>query len=153
MLAIAAVVILLGHAEASVRTPRTLGPSSNPTSLVPTTSVLLPASPTGISTVMLPHPTETRDGLPDGAPDVQRPQITAFPDEELDLGTNLRDTGGQKFVQTTYWSCVTFPRETHCGWHQPILDAGAERMGCHVGRRVVRAGVVAGVVGGLLLGL
>ncbi|GAP84694.1 hypothetical protein SAMD00023353_1102360 [Rosellinia necatrix] len=33
--------------------------------------------------------------------------------------------GGVKFVQTTYWTCVARPRETHCGWHEPILDTSA----------------------------
>lgn len=62
---------------------------------------------------------------------------------------------GAKFVQTTYWSCVTFPLETHCGWHEPILDAGVGRVGCEGnGQAALRAGIVAGVVaGGLVLGI
>lgn len=30
---------------------------------------------------------------------------------------------GAKFIQTTYYSCVTMGTYTHCGWHEPILDA------------------------------
>ncbi|OTA77629.1 hypothetical protein M434DRAFT_44879, partial [Hypoxylon sp. CO27-5] len=60
-------------------------------------------------------------------------------------GANFHEMNA-KYVQTTYWSCVTFPLETHCGWHQPILDAGAGRIGCEgSGRAALRAGVVAGV--------
>jgi hypothetical protein len=29
----------------------------------------------------------------------------------------------QRFVQTTYTTCVTFPNSVHCGVHEPILDA------------------------------
>jgi len=30
-----------------------------------------------------------------------------------------------KFVQTTYYSCVTIGTYSHCGIHEPILDASA----------------------------
>lgn len=41
----------------------------------------------------------------------------------------------QRFVQTTYTTCVTFPNSVHCGVHEPILDASNDagsvrRRGC-----------------------
>lgn len=81
------------------------------------------------------------------------PQITPSPEFDPP-GGNFHEIGA-KFVQTTYWSCVTFPLETHCGWHEPILDAGAGRIRCDGdGQAALRAGIVAGVVaGGLMLGM
>ena len=52
-----------------------------------------------------------------------------------------------RFVQTTYWACVTRGTYSHCGWHRPILDAsGAAAAGGGRGAGVgARAGVVAAV--------
>ncbi len=60
---------------------------------------------------------------------------------------------GAKFVQTTYYSCVTMGTYSHCGWHEPILDASntAPSRG-RVAMRAVLAAVAASVVSGLVLG-
>ncbi|KAI0192519.1 hypothetical protein F4808DRAFT_365487 [Astrocystis sublimbata] len=61
----------------------------------------------------------------------------------------------QKFLQTTYYACHTWARETHCGWHEPILDASLDSDsssgasgggGAGAKDAIVRVGVVAGVV-------
>ncbi|KAI2465408.1 hypothetical protein F4781DRAFT_27068 [Annulohypoxylon bovei var. microspora] len=176
MLAITVLLTLLNLAEASFKTPRTaLPPSPSPSSTIATS--IVESSVVTIATSSIPPPqssgsssctpqlksaaaAETRcSALPSDAPtsistaNAGNPEITPSP--ELDPpGGNFHEMGA-KYVQTTYWSCVTFPLETHCGWHQPILDAGAGRIQCEgSGRAALRAGVVAGVVaGGLVLGI
>ncbi|KAI0012590.1 hypothetical protein F4779DRAFT_614315 [Xylariaceae sp. FL0662B] len=170
MLVIVALIAFLSLVEASLKTPRTANlistpsPSSHPGSIPTTTTTTIPPfittvsapsshSASGPATLRPSATAETNVVVPVSASGADDPAITPSP--ELDLGAaNFHGTGmGAKFVQTTYWSCVTFPLETHCGWHEPILDAGAARMvGCDGGRAVLRAGVVAGVVGGLILG-
>ncbi|KAI0399618.1 hypothetical protein F4802DRAFT_29299 [Xylaria palmicola] len=78
------------------------------------------------------------------------PTPTPGPDRELLQAVE----GGVKFVQTTYSACVTFPHETHCGWHEPILDASATGRSRGGGEGIVaRAGVIAaGVVLALAYG-
>lgn len=61
-------------------------------------------------------------------------------------GAQVTGAGEQRFVQTTYWACVTRGTYTHCGWHMPILDAGAGRGAWSPGagiRAVGAAGAVA----------
>ncbi|KAI2638656.1 hypothetical protein GGS26DRAFT_353106 [Hypomontagnella submonticulosa] len=167
----ATLIALLGLAEASLKTPRTAispSPSSSSTTL-PSTFVTVAPSSSSLDPVnesgSAPQPTstvatETRcTVMPSDIPTcvstktTNSPTITASP-EFTPPGANFHEMGA-KFVQTTYWSCVTFPLETHCGWHEPILDAGAGRIGCDGdGRAALRAGIVAGVVaGGLVLGM
>jgi hypothetical protein len=62
--------------------------------------------------------------------------------DELDWSDGI----DMNFVQTTYFSCVTRGTYSHCGWHRPILDAGAGRMTAGPGI-AVRAGLAAGAVG------
>ncbi|KAI0179410.1 hypothetical protein GGR52DRAFT_305316 [Hypoxylon sp. FL1284] len=133
---------------------------------------------TRTGTGRFPHPFETRSGVAQASSGRGRgrgrggdvgtgvaripPTATAepavvTPSPELPPGGNFHEIGA-KIVQTTYWSCVTFPLETHCGWHEPILDAStgaAAQCDGSAGRNAaVRAGVVAGVVaGGLMLGM
>ena len=47
------------------------------------------------------------------------------PATSITQAPNVTRKGGlaEKFVQTTYYSCVTLGTYTHCGWHEPILDA------------------------------
>ncbi|KAI1140027.1 hypothetical protein F5Y05DRAFT_304258 [Hypoxylon sp. FL0543] len=163
MLAIVALIALLGFAEASLKTPRTAIspiPSSTTTLGAAFSFTTAPASSTSSiqltgrgaaethhTTFVLEEPTSS------SAVVTSNPKITPSP--ELDPpGANFHEMD-EKYVQTTYWSCVTFPLETHCGWHQPILDAGAGKIGCEgSGQVALRAGVVAGVVaGGLVLGI
>ncbi|KAJ2979868.1 hypothetical protein NUW58_g7091 [Xylaria curta] len=54
---------------------------------------------------------------------MEGPEPTAAPALENGGGERTIVADGRKFVQTTYWACETFPKETHCGWHEPILDA------------------------------
>ncbi|KAI1081529.1 hypothetical protein F5B20DRAFT_68405 [Whalleya microplaca] len=169
MLAIVALIaLLLSLVEASLKTPRTASPilspsaSSNPSSTPTTASasfITISAPPRhGASSSALPPsgaepPSATVEAnivVPSGTSEADGAAVTASP--ELDLGANFHEIGA-KYVQTTYWSCVTFPLETHCGWHEPILDAGAARIGCDGGRAALRAGVAAGIVGGFMLGV
>ncbi|KAI1443594.1 hypothetical protein F5Y02DRAFT_199910 [Annulohypoxylon stygium] len=175
MLAIIILTTLLSLVEASFKTPRT-ALSPNPSlSSATATSVVEPSIATISSSTPLSQASESSpcapqaqsstaaetrcSALPSDTPtsistaSAGNPEITPSP--ELDLpGGNFHEIGA-KYVQTTYWSCVTFPLETHCGWHQPILDAGAGRMRCEgSGQAALRAGIVAGVVaGGLALGI
>ncbi|KAI0544408.1 hypothetical protein F4679DRAFT_38177 [Xylaria curta] len=59
--------------------------------------------------------------------------------------------GGSKFVQTTFWACETFPKETHCGWHEPILDVSNAATAPYHRDALVRAGIVAACAVGVLL--
>ncbi|OTB00974.1 hypothetical protein M426DRAFT_14954 [Hypoxylon sp. CI-4A] len=178
MLAIVILTALLGLAEASWKTPRTA--YAYPSSSSSSTSTLATAMPqvtapsgfispsrlglhgfnassngvaaTGTGTI-LPLHTHTPASASASA-SASNPQITPSPELNPPGGNFHEIGGGLKYVQTTYWSCVTFPLETHCGWHEPILDAGAGRIGCNGGQAALRAGVVAGVVaGGLVLGI
>ncbi|KAI5856197.1 hypothetical protein GGS23DRAFT_400266 [Durotheca rogersii] len=178
MLVIASFVTLLSLAEASLKTPRTptpsgLGPCSATT---PTVEAAIPAKTATVNMSFYPVPrnssssarqsttapiavqTQTADLPIDAYASISAgttnnaPKVTASP-ELGPPGANFHEIGA-KFVQTTYWKCVTFSLETHCGWHEPILDAGAGRIGCEGGRAALRAGVVAGVVaGGLVFGM
>ncbi|ORY69099.1 uncharacterized protein BCR38DRAFT_406965 [Pseudomassariella vexata] len=129
----------------SVQTP-SIAPSlptttSSATTLSPAHALKFSTAPT--APVLLPDATST--GL--------RPEVTAPPgvDRQLEGETDMVGLD-MKFRQTTYWSCVAWTHTTHCGWHEPILDAGAARIGCPGAQMAVRAGVVAGLVGGIVLG-
>ncbi|KAI1394444.1 uncharacterized protein F4822DRAFT_47768 [Hypoxylon trugodes] len=182
MLAIVILIALLNFAEAAyLKTPRTASPPSPSLSLSSTTTLVAIPTATIASSGISPRPflksnstvpqvagtgvtkAETRStALPLDAPtsvihgSANNPEITPSP-ELNPPGGNFHEIGDSpiKYVQTTYWSCVEFPLETHCGWHEPILDAGAGGVRCDSGgRAALRAGVVAGVVaGGLALGL
>ncbi|KAI1407115.1 hypothetical protein F5Y13DRAFT_135162 [Hypoxylon sp. FL1857] len=164
MLGIVTLMALLSFAEASLKTPRTaISPSLSSTTTLevalPSTTISATAAsstqPTGSGVAaeirntvcLLDEPTSSSTTA------ASNPKITPSP-ELSPPGANFHEMDA-KYVQTTYWSCVTFPLETHCGWHQPILDAGAGRKGCEgSGQAALRAGVVAGVVaGGLVLGI
>ncbi len=73
------------------------------------------------------------------------PNMTAAPKPSNSL--NDEDI---RFIQTTYYSCVTMGTYSHCGLHEPILDAsGASPMASMKGRggwAVVAACVAAGVL-------
>jgi hypothetical protein len=51
-------------------------------------------------------------------------------------------TEQRKWHVETYWSCVTFPLTTHCGWHEPVLPGGTE---------IAAAPRVTGVAGGVMV--
>ncbi|KAI1211489.1 uncharacterized protein F4807DRAFT_391127 [Annulohypoxylon truncatum] len=176
MLAIIILTTLLSLAEASFKTPRTALPPSPSLSSAISASAVESSIPTiATSSITQSQPVESSSCAPQlkssaavstrcsallsDAPtsistaSTGSPEITPSP--ELDPpGANFHEMGA-KYVQTTYWSCVTFPLETHCGWHQPILDAKAGGIRCDgSGQAALRAGIVAGVVaGGLALGI
>ncbi|KAI0106574.1 hypothetical protein F4776DRAFT_436784 [Hypoxylon sp. NC0597] len=166
MQAIVALLALLSFAEASLKTPRTAispNPSSTTTTLeAALSSTTIPA--TSASSTQLTSDVDVTaknrntvfpldEPTSSSTMAASNPKITPSP-ELNPPGANFHEMNA-KYVQTTYWSCVTFPLETHCGWHQPILDAGAGRIGCEGrGQAALRAGVVAGVIaGGLVLGM
>ncbi|KAI0095387.1 hypothetical protein F4814DRAFT_186893 [Daldinia grandis] len=171
MLVIVTITALLGLVEASRKTPRTAIPSTATTlATIPSVTAIVPSSVPSVqlnassSTLRLTSaaPAKSRcTTLPLDAPTSTSistqttidPEITPSP-ELPPPGANFHEMG-VKYVQTTYYSCVTFPLETHCGWHEPILDAGANGVRCEgSGQAALRAGVVAGIVaGGLVLGL
>ncbi len=80
------------------------------------------ASPTGVSPpsspqVSEPGVTNVVGAIAEGSsPD--DPTITPAPGV-----TGPWDEVGLKFIQTTYYSCVTIGTYSHCGLHEPILDA------------------------------
>lgn len=66
---------------------------------------------------------------------------------------------GDRFTQTTYWSCQSEGVfKGHCGWHEPIIEvaaaagagSGAAPLAAGSGGVVVVAVGVAAVVGGLV---
>lgn len=63
--------------------------------------------------------------------------------------TTMMDHGAatgaaERFEQTTYWACVTWDGYRHCGWHTPMMGAGAApRYRGGGGARAVGAAVVA----------
>jgi hypothetical protein len=146
---ITVMLVLLSFAEAGLiaKAPRTEDPAlQTPSQFYIITSTTTP-SPTG-TVVVIPPPTTTTTTTPTptttgssntmatpGAalpapgrePDVandpanHEPVTTAAPGNELD-GVDGRQ---MKFVQTTYFACVTHALSTHCGWHEPILDTSA----------------------------
>ncbi|CAK7212727.1 hypothetical protein SCUCBS95973_001561 [Sporothrix curviconia] len=85
-----------------VETPRSWAPPSS----TPNTPFTVPAMAAG---VIVP-PSDAPAPAPPAASITQAPQAT-------------RKGQADKFVQTTYYSCVTMGTYTHCGWHEPILDA------------------------------
>ncbi|KAI1501322.1 hypothetical protein F5X99DRAFT_202759 [Biscogniauxia marginata] len=150
MLAVALLVALLGLVEASLKTPRIASPSPSSTSQTQyiTATTLPSAAPPNAKVAVPVSPATEADVPPEGTSGARSPETTPPPED--DLGGIFHELYGQQYTQTTYWSCATFALETHCGWHEPILevDSGAARIGSEHGRAAaIRAGVVAGVVG------
>ncbi|KAI1200253.1 hypothetical protein F5X97DRAFT_98365 [Nemania serpens] len=168
MQVIAALSVLLSFAEAGliVKAPRTVNAALLPSSglvmftftLPPTTNTIA-ASPTLSTTTMTATTTTTTTtattiyaGSEAGDPihgtataiaNAGSPKTTAAP--TLDLG-GLAASDGKKFVQTTFWACETFPLETHCGWHEPILDASNSGAGAGAGGAGKQQSVVVAAV-------
>ncbi|KAI8630041.1 hypothetical protein F5Y19DRAFT_69534 [Xylariaceae sp. FL1651] len=157
MQVIVALLALLSFTEAGiVRTPRTVTPNLPPsaTTCHSITSSLPSFTMAVATTVSTSHATATEQAPTSDTSDAEGADITAAPNVNLG-GIFHEGEAGQKMVQTTYWSCATFPLETHCGWHEPILDTSAANMkNGRDGGIAVRAAIVAGaVVGGLVFGL
>jgi hypothetical protein len=154
MQVITALLILLGLTEAGVvKTPRTEAPILLPSATVShevTPSTTLPTLAVSITV----DTTLARTTLKPPTNGTLHAETTKAPDSDPEGGFHILE-GGQKFVQTTYWSCVPLPAETHCGWHEPILAVSGARTS--YGREegmVIRVGlVVACVIAGLVLGL
>ncbi|KAI3326382.1 hypothetical protein HD806DRAFT_487090 [Xylariaceae sp. AK1471] len=157
MQVITVLLIILGLTEAGlVKTPRTESPSLlssttvlhkiTPSTALPTMAVSITVDTTlARTTVKAP----VNDTLNAGST-----ETTKAPDSDLEGSFHILE-GGRKFIQTTYWSCVALPSETHCGWHEPILETSAARTSYGREERIaIRAGfVVACVVAGLVIGL
>ncbi|KAI1434213.1 hypothetical protein GGR50DRAFT_664019 [Xylaria sp. CBS 124048] len=60
--------------------------------------------------------------------------------------------GGEKLViQTTFWSCVPLPEETHCGWHVPIIEISSAPRQAMMSLTVFSVGMVCILTGFLLV--
>lgn len=104
----------------------------------PSSTILPPSSPE------LPAPTPAGgNAVPDPAVDGGGPEITTEPDTDSTTEVDIN------YVQTTYYSCVTIGTYSHCGWHIPILEAGAQRAGNGVSV-AIRAGTVALIAGTIM---
>ncbi|KAI0857362.1 hypothetical protein F4860DRAFT_517946 [Xylaria cubensis] len=107
-------------------------PSSFPTATAQTTQ-----GPLSYGFVGVIESASTGDPVPTAAPALNTDDVIV--------------QGGSKFVQTTFWACETFAKETHCGWHEPILDVSSAAVGPHPRGTLVRVGVAAACVVGVLL--
>ena len=83
------------------------------------------------------------DLLPPGTPTGSFSSLITPPPD----ATAVTAATGAKFVQTTYYSCVTIGPDSHCGWHEPILDASTSDSAGHrvVGKAWLSAVVVVAV--------
>ncbi|KAI1631305.1 hypothetical protein F4809DRAFT_646548 [Biscogniauxia mediterranea] len=165
-----AMLLALAEVQAGLllKTPRTASPSSasprstttpTPTSALTTLtlSTTLPPSNNNSNNIIkaiIAPPTTTPTPTPTAAADDNNSKATTTPapkqddDDAGDLGGIFHEIYGQKYTQTTYYSCVTFALETQCGWHEPILEvqgSGASRAG------IVVVPVVVAVAGGLMV--
>ncbi|KAK7753909.1 hypothetical protein SLS62_004006 [Diatrype stigma] len=87
------------------------------------------------------------------------------PPVDPDAAREFQEAYGDRYTQTTYWSCQTEGVfKGHCGWHEPIIEiaaaassgAGERRRGPAALALALRAGVVATgavVVGGAAFAL
>ncbi|TPX06692.1 uncharacterized protein E0L32_002188 [Thyridium curvatum] len=66
-----------------------------------------------------PPPSGPADPTAAGPPPAD-PAITPAP-----ATVDMLDQAGNNFIQTTYYTCVTVGSYSHCGWHEPILDASS----------------------------
>ncbi|KAK3326888.1 hypothetical protein B0H66DRAFT_171294 [Apodospora peruviana] len=127
--------------------------ATSPTPANPTTLVLLPpsgpntplAQPTSIPARLDLRNRDIRRHLGSRGDDAEEPELEPTQPEAPPLITPASggaepetdrlglDANGAavRFVQTTYYSCVTQGTYSHCGWHIPILDASsaASRIG------------------------
>ncbi|KAI8948852.1 hypothetical protein F4801DRAFT_436591 [Xylaria longipes] len=155
-------LILLRLSEAGLlRAARTESPNPatfsefqiSTTTPAPTLATFIISPPT--SPTSTTHAQTTPGALPYGfvgvvqSSNVADPAPTEAP--ALNQASEQIVDGGSKFVQTTFWACETFPLETHCGWHEPILDVSSAAVAPHPRGLLVRAGVVAACIAGVLL--
>ncbi|KAI1129041.1 hypothetical protein F5Y10DRAFT_239077 [Nemania abortiva] len=161
MQVITAVLVFLSLAEAGliVKAPRTESPDSATSGFFIITSspaaATVAVSPTLPTTASIAQastmPGDSIYGTATG--NAGNPEPTAAPTFNLaDPGAEPQGvTNGIKFVQTTYWACETFPKETHCGWHMPILDTSAASLGFAGAGAALRASIFAAGVGVALM--
>lgn len=113
------------------------------------TTLVLPrtitSTPTGSATTDAEDLPSTEEPENEKEKSSTKPEITASPNLNIDS-----DADALRFVQTTYWSCVTYVTTSHCGWHEPILDASTSSASS-VGTRSMRAAAMAAGVALLLL--
>ena len=103
--------------------------------------VVQPTPPSGLS-IQLPVSTIS-PGLTSTTAD-SLPVITDGPET---LGDGLAEA----FLQTTYYTCVTYgPGRSHCGIHEPILDASLSNAASTISV-AGRVGLIVAVVASLLV--
>ncbi|KAI5925196.1 hypothetical protein F4810DRAFT_708999 [Camillea tinctor] len=155
-----------------LKTPRTARPSPPSSSSTPLLNSTIPALTIATATAIVPTNVKAVATAPAAGPtevaaaadsnDSSPPTTTPAPKQDTDgddddLGGIFHEIYGQKYTQTTYYSCVTFPLETHCGWHEPILEVQDSGAAAAVPKAdnmkvMVAAGVVM-AAGGLALGV
>ncbi|KAK3934748.1 hypothetical protein QBC46DRAFT_70237 [Diplogelasinospora grovesii] len=132
-----------GQVTRSQAAPTTLVPPSGPDSALP--------QPTFIR-LNLRNRGDSEEATPAAEAPSTPPAVTDAPAIE---GQGIDANGDAiKFVQTTYYSCVTMGTYSHCGWHEPILDASSGTKSAF-GRDAgiaMRAASAAAIVGAILLG-
>ncbi|KAH8162193.1 hypothetical protein CIB48_g6057 [Xylaria polymorpha] len=139
---------LLYLAEAGLlRAPRTATPEPQTFSAFQITTAT-PTTPPA-TFIISPPTSPTSTALPYGFVAVVESASTSDPAPTEAPALAIVE-GGSKFVQTTFWACETFPMETHCGWHEPILDVSNGAAAPYPRGVLVRAGAVAAVVAGVL---
>lgn len=65
------------------------------------------------------------------------PRVTAPPEQDAELAS-------MGYYLTTYYECRTRGGNEHCGWHVPVMKAGADKEGAGLG-------FVVGIVGLVML--
>ncbi|KAI1269982.1 hypothetical protein F5Y18DRAFT_421460 [Xylariaceae sp. FL1019] len=151
---------VVGH-----KTPRTAiasSPSSSPSShpiissVFPTpTTMTIP--PCGNSSHVTHDSNNTHTQLQGSKTHSRKPIITPAPMGGQFHEVDIEGMKEKSFHITTFWSCHTFPHETYCGWHEPVVfdgpaDSGDDASSTNGGLRwskdvFRRAGVVAVVAG------
>ncbi|KIH91198.1 hypothetical protein SPBR_02100 [Sporothrix brasiliensis 5110] len=105
-------------AASFTQTPSRKQPCATSTSASTPPSFVAPPAAAGVVV-----PAEHAHDLDSEQPPTRAASITLAPAgaAEATEATTMKPCG--KFVQTTYYSCVTLGTYSHCGWHEPILDA------------------------------
>ncbi|KAI0440431.1 hypothetical protein F4803DRAFT_553092 [Xylaria telfairii] len=144
---------LLYLAEAGLlRAPRTATSEPQTFSAFQITTSTTTTTITPPATFIIPAQTSpTSTALPYGFVAIVETASTSDPAPTEAPALAVIDAGGSKFVQTTFWACETFPMETHCGWHEPLLEVSSGAAAPYPRRVFVRAGAVAAFVAGVLL--
>ncbi len=119
-----------------------------------------PTTTTAAAAVATAPPTNTvhiaAADAADAAPPMSMTPAPAPPPVDEDAAREFQEAWGDRYTQTTYWTCQTAGVfKGHCGWHEPIIEiaasAGARGAGRGGGRAATAAAAAAvAAVGGLL---